>query len=102
VPWQFETLAQSILLQVALSVVWSVVACAIMLFASRKAKRELWIAGAGLIAVVVVKLFLVELSHSGTVERIVSFMVVGVLLLVLGYFAPVPPKKNQGTLETNS
>ena len=102
VPWNLDTLLQSILLQVALSVVWSIVACAIMLLASRKAKRELWIAGAGLIAVVVAKLFLVELSHSETVERIVSFMVVGILLLVLGYFAPVPPKKNQEKLETIS
>ena len=95
VPWQLETMLRSIQLQVSLSVVWSVVACAIMLLASRKAKRELWIAGAGLIAVVVANLFLVELSHTGTVERIVSFMVVGILLLALGYFAPVPPKKIQ-------
>jgi len=43
----------------------------------------------------VAKLFLVELLHAGTVERIVSFIVVGILLLVLGYFAPVPPKKHQ-------
>jgi uncharacterized membrane protein len=102
IPWDFDQLSQSVLLQGALSVVWSVVACAVMLLASRKQKRELWLAGAGLIAAVVLKLFLIELSHTGTVERIVSFMVVGVLLLVLGYFAPVPPKKNQDKLETAS
>jgi uncharacterized membrane protein len=102
IPWDFDALSQSILLQGALSVVWSVVACTVMLVASRKQKRELWLAGAGLIAAVVLKLFLIELSHTGTVERIVSFMVVGVLLLVLGYFAPVPPKKDQDKLETAS
>ena len=75
--------------------VWSLVACAIMLVANRRGRRGLWMVGAGLIAVVVAKLFLVELLHAGTVERIVSFMVVGILLLVLGYFAPVPPKKTQ-------
>ena len=90
VPWQFHLLSHSLLLQGALSVVWSLVACVMMLMARR---RELWMAGAGLVAVVVVKLFLVELSHAGTVERIVSFIVVGVLLLALGYFAPVPPKR---------
>lgn len=65
-----------------------------MLLANRRGKRALWMVGAGLIAVVVGKLFLVELSHAGTIERIVSFIVVGILLLALGYFAPVPPKKH--------
>ena len=43
-------------------------------------------------AVVVGKLFLVDLSGIGTVERIVSFIGVGLLMLVVGYFSPVPPK----------
>jgi uncharacterized membrane protein len=42
---------------------------------------------------VVIKLFLVDLGNSGTIERIVSFIGIGVLLLVVGYFAPVPPRK---------
>jgi uncharacterized membrane protein len=43
--------------------------------------------------VVVLKLFLVDLSSIGTVPRIVSFMVVGALLLATGYWAPLPPKR---------
>ena len=43
-------------------------------------------------AVVVAKLFLVELGNSGGIARIVSFIVVGLLLLLVGWFAPVPPK----------
>jgi uncharacterized membrane protein len=46
--------------------------------------------------VVVAKLFLVDLSNVGTVARIASFISVGVLLLVTGYFAPLPPKANSG------
>ena len=49
--------------------------------------------GAVLMAVVVAKLFLVDLSGAGTVERIVSFIGVGVLMLVIGYLSPVPPKE---------
>jgi hypothetical protein len=41
------------------------------------------------------KLFFVELANSGTIERIVSFIVVGVALLVIGYFVPLPPKQDQ-------
>jgi len=100
VPWQFDTLFNSLLLQGSLSVVWSLVASSMMLLANRHGRRALWMTGAGLISVVVGKLFLIELSHAGTVERIVSFMVVGILLLALGYFAPVPPKKYSGEAAT--
>jgi uncharacterized membrane protein len=37
-------------------------------------------------------LFVVDLGSTGTVARIVSFLGVGVMLLVVGYFSPVPPK----------
>jgi uncharacterized membrane protein len=53
-----------------------------------------WLVGAALLAVVVLKLFLVELADTGGLYRIVSFIVVGLLLLVVGYFAPVPPAKD--------
>jgi uncharacterized membrane protein len=49
--------------------------------------------GAVLIGLVVTKLFFVELGNQGGLERIVSFIGVGVLLLVIGYFAPLPPRK---------
>jgi uncharacterized membrane protein len=42
--------------------------------------------------VVVVKLVLVDLSRLAGLERIISFIGVGVLMLVIGYFSPVPPK----------
>ncbi|MGZ9188259.1 MAG: DUF2339 domain-containing protein, partial [Candidatus Binatia bacterium] len=48
-------------------------------------------AGAGLMAIVVAKLFFVDLSNVGGIERIVSFIGVGLLMLVVGYFSPVPP-----------
>ena len=47
--------------------------------------------GAALLVVVVIKLFLVDLSGIGTIERIVSFIGVGLLMLVIGYFSPLPP-----------
>ena len=47
--------------------------------------------------IVVVKLFLIELSNSDGIARIVSFIIVGLLLLLVGWFAPVPPKaENDG------
>jgi uncharacterized membrane protein len=43
----------------------------------------------------VLKLFLVDLSNTGTVARIVSFIGVGLLLLVVGYFSPAPPREKR-------
>ena len=48
--------------------------------------------GAALLALTVVKLFLFDLSHVTGIERIVSFIGIGVLLLLIGYFSPLPPK----------
>jgi uncharacterized membrane protein len=92
VPFRLETMVRSTLVQAALSIFWSVLALGLMTLATRRGWRPLWITGAVLMAVVVGKLFLVDLSNVGTVERIVSFIGVGALMLVIGYFSPVPPK----------
>ena len=92
VPFRLDAMLHSVLVQAALSLFWSILALAIMVFATRRALRELWIVGAVLMGVVVVKLFLVDLSNVGTAERIVSFIGVGVLMLVIGYLSPVPPR----------
>lgn len=92
VPFDLERLADSTIFQAALSIVWGTAALGGMLLGARKSRREVWIAGAALMAVVVVKLFVVELGSTGTVARVVSFLGVGALLLVVGYFAPAPPR----------
>jgi uncharacterized membrane protein len=45
----------------------------------------------------VAKLLLVDLSGSGTVARIISFLVVGVLMLIIGYFSPMPPTNKESS-----
>lgn len=93
VPWETHALLSSLLAQSALSIVWSSLAISLMLFGNRSASRWVWLAGAALVAVVVLKLFTVELAAKGSLERIVSFIAVGMLLLLVGYFAPLPPKR---------
>jgi uncharacterized membrane protein len=78
--------------QTAISILWTVIGMTAMLFASRRLLRPLWIAGAALVGVVLVKMFFIDLGASGTVERIVSFIVVGSLLVATGYFSPIPPQ----------
>ncbi|WP_437882500.1 DUF2339 domain-containing protein [Pseudomonas sp. LRF_L74] len=99
VPFDEYALQASMVVQAGLSLVWTLIALALMVFGHRRVRREWWLVGAVLIAVVVCKLFFVELSNRGGLERIVSFIGVGVLLLVVGYFAPLPPRKEESKVQ---
>ncbi len=92
-PYELSALLESMLVQASLSIVWTLIALGLMIGGHLRERRTIWLAGATLIAVVVAKLIFVELSNSGGLARIVSFIGVGALLLVVGYFAPLPPKR---------
>jgi len=93
VPYDIDAWMRSFVTQAAFSIFWSVLALGLMVWATRKARREVWMIGAALMAVVVAKLALVDFAGLGGLARIVSFIGVGILMLVVGYFSPVPPKK---------
>ncbi|MFI8221947.1 DUF2339 domain-containing protein [Pseudomonas sp. NPDC085632] len=93
IPFELDTLLASMLVQAGLSIVWTLMALGLMIGGHLRHRREVWLIGAALIALVVAKLIFVELSNRGGLARIVSFIGVGVLLLVVGYFAPLPPKR---------
>ena len=78
-------------MQSGFSLLWTASAFVLMMYATREKRRHLWIVGAVLLGIVVLKLFLNDLSNTGTIARIVSFIGVGAGLLVIGYVAPVPP-----------
>jgi uncharacterized membrane protein len=90
--YHLEALYQSMVFQAAAAVLWSLTALPLMVIANRRGVREPWVAGALLLAAVVLKLFLVDLSGIGTLARIVSFLAVGGLMLLIGYLAPIPPR----------
>jgi uncharacterized membrane protein len=92
VPYDADSLAASTAFQSALSIVWGVAGLAAMMLGARARKRSVWLAGAALMTIVVAKLFLVDFGNTATLARVVSFLGVGLLLLVVGYFAPVPPR----------
>lgn len=89
-PYRFEPLYQSQFVQAMLSIVWTLCAFALMRYAVRRLSKPLWMIGAALLGVVVLKLFLVDLRNVGSIARIVSFMGVGGLMLLIGYLAPLP------------
>ncbi|UUZ46742.1 DUF2339 domain-containing protein [Massilia sp. B-10] len=97
IPYQAHALFASQFVQAMLSLVWSVTALILMWRAAAKGSRKQWMLGAGFLALVVGKLFLVDLDGVGSVARIVSFVGVGLLMVLIGYLAPYP-----NPAETNS
>ncbi len=74
--------------QTIISIIWSAVALVIMLFSVRSNQERLNALGTMLLFLVAAKLFLVDLHLSGEIERICSFMWVGAIMLLAGYFIP--------------
>lgn len=95
VAWDGSVMFGSEVVQASLSLFWGLLGLALTFVASRSQRRALWMLGAVLLGVVVAKLFIVELASTGTVARIVSFIGAGVVLLVVGYFSPLPPAKER-------
>ena len=91
VSYYLEPMFNSVLVQACLSVFWTLLGLALMVWSSRQQMRYAWLVAAGLIGVVVLKLFVIDLADSETLESIISFIVVGTLLLIIGYVSPIPP-----------
>ena len=98
-PFEWTSIFSNSTVQMAFTILWALTAFVLMLLAHKKGQRQIWIVGAGLMGLVVAKLFLLDLAQHGSVERIVSFIGAGVMLLVMGYFAPLPPAKTNKTEE---
>jgi len=91
VPFRADALWDSPSLQVSFSIAWTLLALTGMWLSARRGWRPAWMGCAVLIAAVVLKLFTVDLSQLGAPAKIGTFLVVGVLLLLVGYISPVPP-----------
>ncbi|WP_350414898.1 DUF2339 domain-containing protein [Cronobacter malonaticus] len=92
IPWQFDALWASRLVQTTFALLWMLLALLVMVNATRKGARQGWFCGAGLLGVVIVKLMLVDSAGGGGLARAVAFIGVAVLVLIVGYFSPLPPK----------
>lgn len=95
VGWYAQALWHSRLIQTSFALFWMLTALIVMLLATRHASRREWLVGAALLGVVIVKLMLVDSARGGGLARAVAFIGVAVLVLIIGYFSPLPPKQAQ-------
>ena len=87
------------MVQTGLTILWTVIAMVLMFLANKKAIRLVWFAGIALLTMVVAKLLLIDMSNTSAVLRVVSFIGAGLLMLVIGYLAPLPPKVGKPKLD---
>jgi uncharacterized membrane protein len=90
IPYRLDDLLDNSSVQTALSILWALTGVLMTVFSSKRQWRKLWLAGSLLLGIVVLKLFLVDLSQLGSIARVLSFISVGILLISIGYFAPLP------------
>ncbi|CAB1209679.1 DUF2339 domain-containing protein [Acinetobacter bouvetii] len=76
--------------QLSLTLLWVSLAFMTMSLASRKQLRPVWILGGSILVIVTLKLVLFDLSHIGTLTRVISFLGAGFVMLVIAYIAPIP------------
>ena len=86
--------------QTGLTILWTLIALVATIIASRQLRRTPWFMGIGLLGVVVLKLVLVDLSQTEAIWRVLSFLVAGSLILLIGYLAPLPPEEIEKDAET--
>lgn len=92
VEYEANAMWNSVIVQMSLSILWAICALVVMNISRRLQERKLWMIGAGLLGLILIKLFTKDLSGSGTLARVVSFMAVGGLMLLIGYLSPIPTK----------
>jgi uncharacterized membrane protein len=95
ISWSYDALWESAFIQTSIALAWTSVALVCMWMAARSARRGLWFAGAAALAVVVAKLILVDSARTTGLGRAVAFIGVALLVLLIGYVAPLPPRNQQ-------
>jgi uncharacterized membrane protein len=92
VSYPLDIIVGSDAFQTTATILWTLTALVLMGIGTRLGRRASWIAGAALLGLVIVKLFTLDLGNLDVIARIVSFISVGILMLLIGYFAPLPPR----------
>lgn len=95
VAFHADALFRSALFQGLLSLLWTLTALGLMVYAARAGRRSLWFGGFGLLVAVGLKLMLVDLANAGTLTWSLSLIGVALLVIAGSYFAPLPPKEDE-------
>ena len=80
--------------QSALTVVWSLLGVSAWIMGSKRQRYPLWLGGAMLMGIVLLKMVLIDRHYLGDLAGVVAVLIVGLLLVGVGYVAPSPPRRS--------
>ncbi|MDR2789585.1 MAG: DUF2339 domain-containing protein [Campylobacteraceae bacterium] len=94
IPWSLYFLWNNEAVQSVFSIIWTLLALSLIIFANKNKNRTIWFVGMALLAVVVIKLVLHDSVKLEGLFRASVFIGVALLMLIIGFLAPMPPREN--------
>lgn len=92
--WSWYSLWHSKLTQATLSLIWTLIAVLLVTIGHRYLQRKTWFTGVIVQILVVIKLMCVDSMELDGLLRAFAFIIIAILMLIIGYLAPLPPKNN--------
>jgi uncharacterized membrane protein len=80
-----------------ISLLWATAGMGLTLWSRRMGSRTLWVSGAALLVASAAKLLLVDFGSLGQLSNILAVIAAGVVFLLVGWLAPMPPAQSTST-----
>lgn len=93
ITWNAYTLWHNNIVQMTASLLWMLSAVILIAIGHRYSLRKIWYSGQLIQITVIIKLIFVDIQETDGLLRAFAFIGVALLMLLIGYLAPIPPKK---------
>ncbi len=101
ISWSTFNLWHNNIVQMTLSLLWMLSAVILIAIGHRYSLRKIWFCGQLMQIIVIIKLIFVDIREIDGLLRAFAFIGVALLMLLIGYFAPLPPKQNDESVVEN-
>ena len=101
ITWSTFTLWHNNIVQMTASLLWMLSAVILIAIGHRYSLRKIWFCGQLIQLIVIIKLIFVDIREIDGLLRAFAFIGVALLMLLIGYLAPLPPKQNNESVVEN-
>ncbi|WP_334326119.1 DUF2339 domain-containing protein [Gilliamella apicola] len=101
ITWNAYTLWHNNIVQMTASLLWMLSAVILIAIGHRYSLRKIWYSGQLIQITVIIKLIFVDIQETDGLLRAFAFIGVALLMLLIGYLAPIPPKQNDENIAKN-
>ncbi len=84
------------------SLLWAVGGVTVIVTASQRRWRRLWVGGGIALALLAAKMLLVDLAALTLIAKVTVFLLVGMVFIGIGYFCPLPPESGQNDADATT